>query len=146
MHVPVKNPRLFVRISAYFATAIRGILNLLVIVAISALFIGVLKTGYDMLGALHQPAREMLERILVDFVFILALVEITITILGYLKDGRVHVHYIVDMVLIIMLHEVVSLWFAKPAFPQVAGIMLIIGTLAIVRVLVTRFSPPSTID
>jgi uncharacterized membrane protein (DUF373 family) len=78
---------------------------------------------------------------LLDIVFIVALVEIGITILGYLKDGSVHVRYIVDTILIIMLNEIVSLWFKKPDISQAAGIAIIIATLALVRVSVIRYAP-----
>jgi len=78
---------------------------------------------------------------LLDTVFIVALVEIAITVLGYLKDGRVHVRYIVDTILIIMLNEIVTLWFTHPKLQDMIGISIIVLTLALIRVSVTKFAP-----
>ena len=71
--------------------------------------------------------------------FSVALVEIAMTILGYLKDGSVHVRYIVDTILIIMLNEVVSAWFHNASFERMGSLALIIATLAAVRVVALRF-------
>ena len=138
MKLIVKYPKLFERITIYFATIIRGLLNILLIITILALAVGVFKAGYDLFTSLHKSLEVILQQILLDVVFIIALVEITITILGYLKDGSVHVRYIVDTILIIMLNEVVSIWFKHPSFSDMAGLALMIGTLAAVRIAVTH--------
>ncbi len=78
---------------------------------------------------------------LLDVVFIVALLEITITILGYLKEGRVHVRYIVDTVLIIMLNEIVSMWFKEPKLTYSVSLAVMVATLAAVRITVTRYAP-----
>jgi uncharacterized membrane protein (DUF373 family) len=139
MKLIAKYPRLFNSASIYVATVIRILLNILLVVIIAALVIGVYKSGYDLFHSLNQPLEYILQHILLDTVFIAALVELSITILGYLKDGRVHVRYIIDTIFIIMLNEVVSLWFKKPTFAQVGGICLTIAVLALVRISVVRF-------
>ena len=135
MKLITKNPRLFAQASIYTATIIRVLLNLLLLVIVAALAVGVYKSGYDLVHDLSQPLEVLLQHVLLDIVFIAALVEISITILGYLKDGRVHVRYIVDTILIIMLNEIVSLWFAKPKpnLAQAIGIGITVLVLAVVR-------------
>ena len=125
-----------------FSTLIRVVLNVLLIIIVIALLVGTYKSGYDLITSLHDPLETLLQRILLDVVFILALVEVSITVLGYLKDGHVHVRYIVDTVLIIMLNEVVSLWFKHPNLQTAIGISIVIIALGTVRVLVTRLAPP----
>lgn len=139
MELLAKHPKLFARMSIYFATFIRFLLNILLIIVIGALVVGVYKAGHDLVQSLHKPLEDVLQEMLLNVVFIVALLEITITILGYLKDGKVHVRYIVDTMLIIMMNEVVSLWFKKPTFEEMAGVSLIIATLAFVRVTTIRF-------
>jgi len=141
MKLITKYPKLFTSITIYFSTFIRFLLNILIVVICAALVIGVFKSGYDLVTSLHKPLESLLQQMLLDIVFIVALVEITITILGYLKDGSVHVRYIVDTILIIMLNEIVSLWFKKPTLSQAGGIALIIATLALVRISVVKFAP-----
>jgi uncharacterized membrane protein (DUF373 family) len=141
MKLVVKYPKFFTSLSVYLATVIRFLLNILLIVIIVALGVGVFKSGADLLTSLHKPLETLLQKMLLDIVFIVALVEIAITILGYLKDGSVHVRYIVDTILIIMLNEVVSIWFKDPSFEKSGSIALIIATLAVVRITVVKYAP-----
>ena len=141
MKLIAKYPKLFFQLTVYFSTIIRLVLNVLLVIICAALIVGVYKAGDGLLHSLHQSLDYILQQMLLDIVFIVALVEVSITILGYLKDGSVHVRYIVDTVLIIMLNEVVSLWFKKPNLQQAIGIGVILAILAGVRICVTRFAP-----
>jgi uncharacterized membrane protein (DUF373 family) len=141
MKLKTKHPKFFDEITVYFSTIIRFLLNILLIVLVIALAVGVFKTGYDLLHSLNEPLEKLLQQMLLDIVFIVALVEIGITILGYLKYGAVHVRYIIDTILIIMLNEVVSLWFKKPDLQEAIGIAVILATLAAIRVSVIKFAP-----
>ncbi|MDB5166548.1 MAG: conserved rane protein of unknown function [Candidatus Saccharibacteria bacterium] len=136
-----KWPHVFSQLSVYFSTIIRIILNALLVVICFALIVGVIKAGVDIAYNLRKPLETLLQNILLDTIFVVALVEISITILGYLKDGMVHVRYIVDTILIIMLNEVVSAYFHDADFNKMTALAIIIATLAAVRISVIRFSP-----
>lgn len=139
MELHTKYPKLFERITVWFSTAIRFMLNALVIIISLALIVGVVKTGVDLYASLHRPLEYILQHLLLDVVFIIALVEITITILGYLKDGHVQVRYIVDTILIIMLNEIITIWFKGANLQQAIGLAVIILALAAVRITTIRF-------
>lgn len=141
MELRVRYQKLFDQIAIFFGTAIRLMLNALVVIISVALVAGVIKSGIDLFDSLHKPLETILQQVLLDVVFIIALVEITTTILGYLKDGYVQVRYIVDTILIIMLNEVVSLWFRHASLQEAVSISVIIGTLALVRVTTIRIAP-----
>lgn len=143
MKLVVRHDEIFERITVYFATGIRLVLNALLIITMLALVVGVIKSGVDLVTSLRQPLDYILQNMLLDVVFIVALVEITITILGYLKDGHVHVRYIVDTILIIMLNEIVSMWFKHPKLENAISLSIIVAVLAAVRISVTRFAPRS---
>jgi uncharacterized membrane protein (DUF373 family) len=142
MKLIVKHQKLFERLTVSYATGIRLVLNLLLVIIVCALIVGIIKAAIDLAGSLHNPLEAILQSVLLDVVFILALVEVTITVLGYLKDGRVHVRYIVDTVLIIMLNEIVSMWL-KHDMPlqQAIGLSILLATLAAVRISVVKFAP-----
>lgn len=135
---------LFLKLSEFFSTCIRFILNALLVLLCLALVVGVIKSGIDLYTSLHEPLNEILQKVLLDTVFIVALLEISITILGYLKDGQVHVRYIVDTILVIMLNEIVVLWLKGPELADMIGISVVVATLALVRLSLTRFSPRET--
>lgn len=141
MKLIAKYPKFFFELTVYFSTFIRFLLNVLLVIICAALVIGTYKAGLDLVQSFNKPLEYILQHMLLDVIFIVALVEITITILGYLKDGSVHVRYIVDTILIIMLNEIVNVWLNHPKFEQVAGLSLIVGVLALVRMLVIQFAP-----
>lgn len=141
MKLLAKNPELFLKLTVFFSTFIRIALNALLILICIALLVGIYKSGIDLYRSLNKPLETILQTMLLDTVFIVALVEIAITVLGYLKDGRVHVRYIVDTILIIMLNEIVTLWFSHPKLQDMIGISIIVLTLAAIRVSVTKFAP-----
>jgi uncharacterized membrane protein (DUF373 family) len=141
MKLIVTHQKLFEHLTVWFATTIRLILNLLLLIAVAALVIGIAKAGIDLVHSINKPLNIILQDVLLDTVFILAIVEVTITLLGYLKDGRVHVRYIVDTILIIMLNEIVSMWFRHPKLEYAIGLSLIVVALALVRIAVTKFAP-----
>lgn len=141
MKLVVRHQKFFDKLTVLYATAIRIMLNALLLITILALLVGIGKAGQDLLFTLGRPLETVLQNMLLDVVFIVALLEITITILGYLKDGRVHVRYIVDTVLIIMLNEIVSMWFKEPKLTYSISLAVIVATLAAVRISVTRYAP-----
>jgi uncharacterized membrane protein (DUF373 family) len=142
MKLIVKHQKFFERLTVSYATGIRLVLNLLLVIIVCALIVGIIKAAIDLVGSLHNPLEAILQSVLLDVVFILALVEVTITVLGYLKDGRVHVRYIVDTVLIIMLNEIVSMWLKHDmSLQQAIGLSILLATLAAVRISVVRFVP-----
>lgn len=141
MHIFTKAHGIFEELAVYTGTVIRILLNLLLLVITAALAIGVYKTGYDLYASIQKPLDVLLQNMLVDIVFIVALVELAITVLGYLKDGKVHVRYIVDTILIIMLNEIVGLWLTKPDPGQAATLGGLVLVLTVVRLMVTRLAP-----
>lgn len=141
MEFRVKYDWIFKNSSVWIATIIRIVLNVLLLIIVGALIIGVIKAGADLVRSIHEPLHQILQTILLDTVFILALTELTLTLLGYLKDGRVHVRYIIDTVLVIMLNELVTLWFAGATLDKVIGLSLIITVLGGMRFAAIRFAP-----
>lgn len=144
MRLHVKFPKLFSAISVYIGTFIRIIINALLILICVALVFGVFKAGYDLFTSLGAPVEKLLPQLLVDTVFIVALIEISLLLIAYLKEGYVHVRYIVDTILIIMLNEFVVVWFDHPTVEKMLGLSAIAATLLLARITVVRFSPAAT--
>jgi uncharacterized membrane protein (DUF373 family) len=141
MKLRVVDEKFFDRPALWFGSAIRVGLCLLVVILMAALLVGIVKAGIDLVYSIRKPLEVILQSLLLDAVFILALTEIVITVLGYLRDGSVHVRYIVDTILIIMLNEVVAIWFKGPTLETAIGLSVTVATLAGVRIAVTRFAP-----
>ncbi len=140
MELRVKYNNLFEKLTVFFSTAIRFMLNALVLIISLTIIIGVVKAGVNLFTHINAPLEELLRIILLDVIFIVALIEITIVILGYLKDGAVHVRYIVDTILIIMLNKVVSFWFEGGTLEEAISLALLVLVLAAVRITTIRWS------
>ena len=141
----VKFPRLFSTISVYIGTFIRIIINVLLILICIALVFGVFKAGFDLITNLGSPVEKLLPQLLVDTVFIVALVEISLLLISYLKEGYVHVRYIVDTILIIMLNEFVVVWFDHPSIEKILSLSVAVAVLVGVRISVVKFSPSASL-
>jgi uncharacterized membrane protein (DUF373 family) len=137
----VTHEKYFERFSIWFATAIRVMVILLLVITVLALGVGIVKAGTGLFHSLRQPLDTILQNVLLDAVFILALVEISLTLLDYLREGRVQARYIVDTVLIIMLNEIVSMWFKHPKLQYAIALSIIVATLAGVRIALVRLTP-----
>lgn len=125
----------------FLAQLIPLLLRVLVVVILIGFAGGVVVTFLDLKMLLHESVEESLRHLLLNVITLLAVVEIVRTIMSYLSEGRVKVTYIVDTVLIVMLNEVISLWFKGPELNEVIYLSIIILVLIFVRLLAIKFSP-----
>ncbi len=72
---------------------------------------------------------------------LLAVVEVFKTTLTYFSEGRVKVTFIVDTILVVMLTEIISLWFKEADQGKLLLLGAILLTLGAVRVVAVRCSP-----
>ena len=123
---------------------IKGVLSLMIITLLAALAVGVIKTFFDLLRFVDQPAEDVLRRVIIQMLILLALVEVFKTATTYFSEGRVKVTFIVDTILVVMLTEVLSQWFRGGDWQALGALGGILLTLGIVRVMVVRWSPTPT--
>lgn len=126
--------RFFTRIDRILLCSLAGII-------LFCFFGGIIKTVLDFRLLFLESLETAFHSLLIDFLVLLATVEIYKTTLMYLARGRVKVTYIIDTVLIVMLSEVITLWFKGTEFLPCLMMMLILGTLVAIRVITIRFSP-----
>jgi uncharacterized membrane protein (DUF373 family) len=120
---------------------LKGVLSLLMGIILLALLGGVAKTAWDLHLFWAEALEVALRRIIIDTLILLAVVEVFRTLLAYLIEGRVKVTFIVDTVLVVMLTEVISLWFKGGTWERFGSIVLLILALGILRVIAVRYSP-----
>ena len=138
---PIKRINNFLFSKALLPVLITFFLRLLVIVALVGFFGGIVKTLIGLQLLLDHSVEESLRELLLNVITLLAVVEVVRTVMSYLSEGRVKVTFIVDTVLIVMLNEVISLWFKGPTLTSVIILVIMIVVLIFVRLLAIRFSP-----
>lgn len=124
----------------------KGVLSLVMLMLLTALTGGALKTFWEIRLFMDHSAEIVLRQVIVNTLMLLALVEVFKTTVTYFREGRVKVTFIVDTILVVMLTEVISQWFKGGDWQPLTvlcGILLILG---VVRVVSVRWSPTMRTD
>jgi len=117
------------------------VLSLLIVTILIGLAGGVMKTFIGLRLLWTADLEIGLRHLIVSTLTLLAVVEVLKTTLAYFSEGRVRVTFIVDTVLVVMLTEVISLWFTGGEWQKLALLAGILLTLGLIRVVAVRFSP-----
>lgn len=120
---------------------IKVVLSFLIVTILTALAGGVLMTFLELHLLFSSPLEIALRQVIVNTLILLAIVEVFKTTLTYFSEGRVKVTFIVDTILVVMLTEVISMWFKDASLEKWSILGGILLALAIVRVVAVQWSP-----
>jgi uncharacterized membrane protein (DUF373 family) len=129
------------KLTRFFETSARGLLSLLIIAVLGAILSGVTYTFFDLRLIFQEGFPTGCKSLMVDMLTVLALVEILRTALAYFSEGRVKVTYIIDTVIVTVLTEVMAFWYKETEWEKIAMVILLVLSLAFVRIIAVRFSP-----
>ena len=115
-----------------------GILMLALYVWIAA---GVLNLLLNLPEILKSGWAQIAEHIIVDIVLILAILELIRILQSYLSVGRVKVTFILDVALVVLIGELIGLWYKEYTFVEVGLHIAVITVLILLRIVSIRFSP-----
>jgi uncharacterized membrane protein (DUF373 family) len=141
-----KDESLDPRISRFFELCARALLCLLIIAILTTILAATLYTFYDFRLIFREEFHDSFREILVDMLTVLAIVEILRTALAYFSEGRVKVTYIIDTVLVSILTEILAFWYKEMNWQKLAMAIILIVSLALVRIIAVRFSPRAVKD
>jgi uncharacterized membrane protein (DUF373 family) len=129
------------RVTHFFEMSARVVLSFLIVAILMAILAGIGCTFYDMRLIFQQSFHSAFKTIMVDMLTVLAIVEVLRTALAYFTEGRVKVTYIIDTVIVTVLTEVMAFWYKEMEWQEVAMIILLVLSLACIRIIAVRFSP-----
>ncbi len=115
------------------AIIIRWLTGLLIFVLCLWMLAGIGKLVIDLYGAVSGDWRRAGEHMIVSVLVILAQLEIMRTLLAYRKLGRVRVTFIIDTALVVLIGELIGLWFSEYSPQKVLLSLGVIATLVILR-------------
>jgi uncharacterized membrane protein (DUF373 family) len=119
----------------------RVALSALLLLILVTLLGGIAAVAWELRRLFSDDVDVVLRRVLIGVLILLAVVEVLMTALAYLVEGRVRVTLVVDAILVVMLTEIISLWLRGAAWPSFLVLVGVIGVLSGVRVLTVRFCP-----
>jgi len=129
----------------WFERGGRVLLSFLLLLILSAMGLLLFNTSGELIvlfGHLENATpHHVLRTFLVDFLSVLALVEVFRTVLVYFAEGRVKVTYIIDTVLVVVLTEVMGFWYMPFEAMRVLLMIALVLVLMGVRIMAIRFSP-----
>ncbi len=130
-------------VDAFYPALIRILTGLLIVVLCAWMLVGgvnmVLALG-NAFGSGWAPAAE---HMIINALILLALLEVIRTLQAYLKLGRVRVTFILDTALVVLISELMGLWFREHAPEKVLLGLGVIVTLVVLRIVTAKFSPES---
>ena len=125
----------------YLTKFTKFFLGILIGVVLIGFFGGVIKTFLDLSLLFNSSLEIALRQMILNVLILLAVVEVLRTALIYLKDGSVRLTFIIDTVLIVMVNEVMTLWFRDThSLNNFIPLFAILGVLSIIRTLTVYFS------
>lgn len=131
-------------LAALWERGTQAVLSLLIITVLFGLAGGVVKTFIGLRLLVTADLEVGLRHLIVNTLTVLAVVEVLKTTMAYFSEGRVRVTFIVDTVLVVMLTEVISLWFSGGDWQRLAMLGGILLTLGLIRVVAVRYRPSPT--
>jgi uncharacterized membrane protein (DUF373 family) len=124
-----------------FVKGIKAVLSLMLGLILVTLVAGTFAVALELRELLVRDVEEVLRRMLVGILLLLAVIEVFKTTLAYLTEGRVKVTFIVDTILVVMLTEIIALWLKGGTWTAFGLLLGVIAALAGLRVMTIRFSP-----
>ena len=120
---------------------IRILIGALIIVLCLWLLAGGIEMALSLSTAFTGNWVAAAEHTIINALVLLALLEVIRTLQAYLKLGRVRVTFILDTALVVLIGELMGLWFREYAPEKVLLGLGVIIALVVLRIVTARFSP-----
>lgn len=128
-------------VDALYPALIRILTGLLIVVLCAWMLVGGINMVLALGSAFGSGWASAAEHMIINALVLLALLEVIRTLQAYLKLGRVRVTFILDTALVVLISELMGLWFREYAPEKVLLGLGVIVTLVALRIVTMRFSP-----
>ncbi len=117
-----------------------GVLMIMIYIWVAA---GILSLGAHLFESSILSWSRGAEEMIKEVVIILASLELIRTLQSYLRLGRVKVTFILDAALVVLIGELISLWYRDYSITGVVANIGVVSALIMLRIITTKFSPDS---
>lgn len=119
---------------------VRSLTGLLIIVIAIWLLAGIVKLMIALYAGLVDVWAHSAEEMVASTVIMLALLEIIRTLQAYLELGRVRLTFILDTALVVLIGELIGLWFKDYTTIKVLLSLAVISMLVVLRIVTAKYS------
>jgi uncharacterized membrane protein (DUF373 family) len=134
LSVNATHSRLFNRMTRYLVSGLILCLGLWIAGGIYQLL-------YQLVVAFETDWSHLAEKMIIDAVILLAVLELIRTLQSYLALGRVKVTLILDAALVVLIGELISLWYREYTTREVMLSLTVIVILTLLRIITVKYSP-----
>ena len=131
-------------VDTLYPALIRILTGLLIVVLCAWMLVGGINMVLALGNAFGGGWASAAEHAIINALILLALLEVIRTLQAYLKLGRVRVTFILDTALVVLISELMGLWFREYAPEKVLLGLGVIVTLVVLRIVTAKFSPEPT--
>ena len=142
---PVSEPRrsadFFLLRAGWHEQAVRLMVGLVMLIIYLWIAAGVVHLGLTLYATIDTSWTKPAKLMITDVVTLLAALELVRTLESYLQIGRVRVTFILDAALVVLIGELIGLWYRSYSATEAILSLTAIVTLVALRILTYRFSP-----
>ena len=128
-------------VDVLYPALIRILTGLLIVVLCAWMLVGGINMVLALGSAFGSGWASAAEHTIINALILLALLEVIRTLQAYLRLGRVRVTFILDTALVVLISELMGLWFREYAPEKVLLGLGVIVALVVLRIATARFSP-----
>ncbi len=136
-----KSRRLFLIDSHWHALAVRAVTGTMMVVLYLWIVVAIMDLFLQLFCSFAKGWHGAAEQMITHTVTLLATFELIRTLQSYLKIGRVRVTFILDAALVVLIGELIGLWYEEYIFQDVVLSLSVIVLLTLLRIMTSRFSP-----
>ncbi len=141
-HAITKNKNLLLLIDTdWHVRAIQSIVGVLMLSLYLWIAAGIIGLIINLQHIVKLGWASVAEHIIIDVVLILAILELIRILQSYLALGRVKVTFILDVALVVLIGELIGLWYKEYTLTEVGLHIAVIAMLTLLRIVSIRFSP-----
>ena len=128
-------------VPGWYVKGIKLVLLSLLLIQVVAMIWGTVETALAAFRQVPNGLLMVLKSLVVNSLLVLALLEVSRTVMAYFILGRVKVTFIVDTVLALLLSEAVVTWFSGEGIERILELIVLILSLAVLRFVAIRYQP-----
>lgn len=127
--------------NAVYPCLVRFLTGMLIVALCLWMLAGVIYLLAGLPEILFADWASMAEHVIIKALIMLALLEVIRTLQAYLKLGRVRVTFILDTALVVLIGELMGLWFKEYSPAKVIIGVVVIAILVGLRIVTAKYSP-----
>lgn len=126
---------------SFYPALIRILAGTLIVALCAWMGVGIVNILLDIKNVFTQGWASVAEHTIINALVVLALLEVIRTLQSYLALARVRVTFILDTALVVLITELMGLWFREYAPEKVLLAIGVIVVLVMLRLVTARFPP-----